>query len=273
MSCVTSSSISILINGTRTDFFQPTRGIQQGDPLSPYLFIMCIDILSQSIHQSVHYNRWIPIMFGRQGIPISHVLSAHDIIFVSKITHLSCNTIIDTLNTFSSFSGQKINYNKSHVFLSRNSSQEDNEYVTSSLHMKEGTVMGKYLGYPLTHTSYQSRDFQLLIDNFNECLAGWKTKFLTMAGRTTLIRSTLNSLANHVMQFTELPKQVISTLNKFQCAFLWGSTTQARKLHLFKWRIITRNRYSRGLGIQDLFLKSKALIANLSWPRLSGLKY
>ncbi|XP_027767801.1 uncharacterized protein LOC114074086 [Solanum pennellii] len=168
---------------------------------------MCMELLSQFIHQSVHQNRWIPIKLGRHGIPISHEFYADVIILFSKIIQQNCNTIIDTVNNFSSFTWQNINYNKSLIFLSRNFFQEDKEYVTSSLHMKEGTAMGKYLGFPLTHTRYQSSDFQFRIDNFQTTSGRMEKKFLTMARRTTLIRSNLNSLANHVMQFTVLPKQ------------------------------------------------------------------
>lgn len=72
MSCVTTSSISILINGTPTQFFSPTRGIRQGDPLSPYVFILYLKRLSRSILQSVDYLHWHPIKLSKEGPPLSH---------------------------------------------------------------------------------------------------------------------------------------------------------------------------------------------------------
>lgn len=53
MSCVSTSSLSVLINGSPTEFFNPTRGIHQGDPLSPYLFILSMEMLSHRIHTAV----------------------------------------------------------------------------------------------------------------------------------------------------------------------------------------------------------------------------
>lgn len=101
LSCVTTTSISVLINGSKTQFFTPTRGIRQGDPLSPYLFIMCMEMLSRSISCSVDYLQWKPIRLSKNGPDISHLFFADDIILFSKITMKSYHDIIDVLNNFS----------------------------------------------------------------------------------------------------------------------------------------------------------------------------
>lgn len=67
MSCISSSKISMLINGTKTDFFKPSRGIRQGDPLSPYTFTISMEILSKLIHHEVDCNGWDPIKISTKG--------------------------------------------------------------------------------------------------------------------------------------------------------------------------------------------------------------
>lgn len=76
MSCVTTTSISLLFNGSKLDFFKPTRGIRQGDPLSPYLFILCMEYLGSLIEKECVAKRWIPMKASRENIEISHLFFA-----------------------------------------------------------------------------------------------------------------------------------------------------------------------------------------------------
>lgn len=125
MSCVTTTSVSILINGSSTQYFTPSRGIHQGDPLPPYLFIMCMELLSRNISQSVDYLNWQHIRISNKGPLLSHLFFADDIILFSKITTKSSYAIIDVLNNFLECSGQKINFDKSKLFFSKNCSTND----------------------------------------------------------------------------------------------------------------------------------------------------
>lgn len=72
MNCISSSRIAILVNGTRTSYFSPSRGIRQGDPISPYLFILCMEMLSTLINHKVDLGCWDPITIGIKKYQISH---------------------------------------------------------------------------------------------------------------------------------------------------------------------------------------------------------
>ena len=72
MSCVSTVSTSILVNGEALDPIYPSRGIRQGDPLSPYLFIMCMDFLGQLIHEKCEAKRWQPVKASQSGPSFSH---------------------------------------------------------------------------------------------------------------------------------------------------------------------------------------------------------
>lgn len=175
MSCISTTTTSILFNGTLTSFFTLTRGIRQGDPLSPYLFILCMEMFSRSISIAVDHNIWHPITVHKRAPPISHLFFADDIILASKIITDSCHTIIDHLDHFTKLSGQKINFAKSKVFFSKNCSQIDKFFILNSFNMVEGIHFGKYLGFSLFTSKPTKRDFQFILDDLKNRLAGWET--------------------------------------------------------------------------------------------------
>ncbi|XP_057733751.1 uncharacterized protein LOC130948905 [Arachis stenosperma] len=84
MRCVTASSLSILWNGDRLNSFIPSRGLRQGDPISPYLFVLCMERLSCSINQQVDKGLWTPVAISRGGPRISHLMFADDLLLFCK---------------------------------------------------------------------------------------------------------------------------------------------------------------------------------------------
>lgn len=90
MSCVTTSSISILVNGKLTTSFKPTRENRQGDPISPYLFIICMESLTRLINQEINHNLWNPIKIGRVSTKLLHLLFVDDLVlFVEADTKIA----------------------------------------------------------------------------------------------------------------------------------------------------------------------------------------
>ena len=84
MSCVSSSSSSILFNGGSLKPFLPSRGIRKGDPFSPYLFILCMEYLGQLIEEKCGQKLWNPVKTSQGGIAFSHLMSADDIMLFAK---------------------------------------------------------------------------------------------------------------------------------------------------------------------------------------------
>lgn len=114
MSCVSSASTSILFNGGTLDPFLPLRGIRQGDPLSPYLFILCMEVLGRIIEDKCSKKIWNPVKASIIGLAFSHLFFADDLLF-AKADTLNCTSIREALDEFCMISGQKINLTKSKV--------------------------------------------------------------------------------------------------------------------------------------------------------------
>ncbi|XP_070026098.1 secreted RxLR effector protein 78-like [Nicotiana sylvestris] len=107
MSCLTTTSISILDNGTHTEYFKSSRGIRQGDPMSPYLFIICMERLSKDIDSAVTDKDWCPISIIRGRPRISHLFFVDDLTMFSRDNKRNYDTILAILGNFHVASGYK----------------------------------------------------------------------------------------------------------------------------------------------------------------------
>lgn len=82
--CISTSSLAILVNDEPTEYFHPQRGLRQGCPLSPYLFVLAINELSIRLHEALHNNNLSGITLGPRAPPIHSLLSAYDLILSIK---------------------------------------------------------------------------------------------------------------------------------------------------------------------------------------------
>ena len=123
MSCVSSSSIFVLFNGGKLDPFLPSRGIRQGNLMSPYLFIMCMEMLGYLISEKCEAKLWDPVKASRNGPAFSHLFFANDLVLFAKADLKNCCHVREALDTFCDLSGQKVSLHKSKVYFSPNDSQ------------------------------------------------------------------------------------------------------------------------------------------------------
>lgn len=172
MSCITANSIQILVNGRPADAFYPSRGIRQGDPMSPYIFIMCIERLSRTINQLTASKDWNPIKISTKGPTLSHLFFDDDLALFAKVDAKNCNIIVNTLHAFWVTSGQKVNRAKSSIFFSRNCRGRTKEECSTILGIEGKSTFGKYLGFPIFHKKPRNSDFQYLVDNMRQRLTG-----------------------------------------------------------------------------------------------------
>lgn len=208
MSCISSTSTAILVNGIPTSAFLPSRGIRQGDPISPYLFIMCLEYLNFLIQKEVQSGIWKPVNPGRRTPKFSHIFFADDLLLFSVVDPSSLMSVKSTLLRFSEISGLEVNLAKSAVIFSDNTPPQSRVLACNILNISEADQLGKYLGFPIRKGTPKRKDFEFLIDRINSKLASWKSNFLSKAGRLVLVKSSLQSLAPYYMQAHKIPKSI-----------------------------------------------------------------
>ena len=149
LSCVLTTSISILFNGGKLDPFLPSRGIRQEDPLSPYIFILCMEMLSFFIHDKCSNNLWDPLKVACGGPAFSHLCYADDLVLFAKANLKNSQSIKDVLESFCELSGLKVNLLKSKIFFSPNVSQISRDSICETIGFEATSNLGKCLGFPL----------------------------------------------------------------------------------------------------------------------------
>ena len=164
LECVTTSSFSILVNGGQLENFKSSRGIRQGDPLSPYLFILCMEYLSHKILEVCDNNSWKAIKASRSGPFFSHLFFADDLLLCAEISTSCYHTITRILEDFCLQSGQKVNLSKSKVFFSPNVNPLLRNHLCGILRVSSTPNLGKYLGFPLSPNGRSTRDFDFVVE-------------------------------------------------------------------------------------------------------------
>lgn len=269
MECISSPSMRILWNGEQTESFSPTRGIRQGDPLSPYLFVLCMERLNQIIEESILAGKWKPIQISRGGPQLTNLFFADDIILFSEASVEQALIIAECLDRFCMASGQKVSLQKSSVFFSNNVSDENKMAISQALKMEVTTDMGRYLGMPTLTSRVTCETFKHLCEKVDRKLSGWKSKYLSMAGRITLAKTTISSLACYSMQTAKIPRTICDNIDKKTRRFIWGGSDEKRKIHLLSWETLQLPRNQGGVGLRSARQANSAFLTKLGWRVLT----
>ena len=265
MSCIFSVSTSLLFNEGALEHFLPVRGIRQGDPLSPYIFIMCMDYLGQLIQERYEDKSWILVKASWRGLAFSHLFFADDLVLFAKTNMENCLVIREVLDEFCSQSEQTINEAKSMVFFSPNVDQSDREALSDILGFQSTPNLGKYLDFPIKHCGASNQDFNFVLDKVKKKLAGWKANLLSLAGRSVLIQASTSAIPAYVMQCNYLPGKILDGIDQVNRNFLWNSLTNKKSMHWVGWKKVTTPKDVSGLSIQAAKGKNTALLAKLNW--------
>ncbi|KAL8158478.1 hypothetical protein V2J09_000015 [Rumex salicifolius] len=223
--CIRTLHMQLLWNGKVTRQFTPTRGIRQGDPISPYIFILCIERLSHLIINSVKKGEWRPISLNRGGPRLSHMFFVDDIILFAEASIAHLRIILHILNIICQAKFE------SKLFVSKNVGQDLKARLQAISGFTVSEELGVYLGMPILNQNITKADFRPLLDKFSAKLSGWKMKSLSLAGRITLTKFVLTSLLVYTMATIPIPVSICEQLDQVCKNFIWESFNGARRMH------------------------------------------
>ncbi|GJX28628.1 putative RNA-directed DNA polymerase [Tanacetum coccineum] len=262
--CLNSAFASVLINGSPTKEFKVEKGLRQGDPLSPFLFIIAIEALNVALLQARNNNIFHGTKVGKDNIHISHIQFADDALIMGEWSLRNAMNISRILTCFHLASGLKVNYNKSKLYDIGVISIELNS-LASTIGCLPSHFPCTYLGLPIGAKMSRCANWNVLIDKFQKRLSSWKSKSLSIGGRLTLIKSFLCSLGVYYFSTFKAPLEVINKLEGLRRKFFWGGNMDEKKISWNAWNKVITHMSCGCLGIGDLISSNLAMLCKWWW--------
>jgi hypothetical protein len=265
MKCISTVSYSALLNGKPTDIIIPERGLRQGDPLSPYLFLLCAKGLSTLLQKSKADHKLCGVAVSRGGPRVNHLLFADDSLLFFRANNSECQVVKEILWVYETASGQKLNCEKMALFFSANTSPDTAGAIRDLWGASNTHSIEKYLGLPSFIGRSKIKAFEDITTRVWKRLQGWKEKFLSQIGKEVLIKAVVQAIPVYAMSCFRISDGICDSLNSLMSNFWWGQCENERKVHWRSWIRICSPKKDGGMGFHDLRLFNKALLAKQGW--------
>lgn len=265
MQCVSTVSYSIKFNGESLPYFKPSRGIRQGDPLSPYLFIIVANVLSHMMKQALAEDTIHGIKLNRHCPTLSHLLFADDSIFFLDGTVMESQNLATILHQYCYASGQAINLNKSGLFFSKGCPDRLRRNMLAVLRVPEIAKTGKYLGIPSDWGASKKDIFAWILARVNSKMESWKENLLSRAGKEILLKSVVQAIPQYAMSIFKIPISIIKAIEKKIANFWWRNNNKIAGMHWRKWDLLKLSKEEGGLGFKDLMVFNIAMLGKQAW--------
>nr|GEX70656.1 RNA-directed DNA polymerase, eukaryota, reverse transcriptase zinc-binding domain protein [Tanacetum cinerariifolium] len=264
-SCLKSLRGSIIINGSPTEEFQFGKGLKQGDPLSPFLFILIMESLHLSFQRVVDAGMFHGLQLCGL-VNLSHMFYADDAVFVGQWSESNINSLVHVLECFNLVSGLKINMRKSKIM-----GVNVNRDKVNRAAMKLGCLVLKapflYLGSMVGGAMSKANAWSEVVDRVKNRLSKWKMKTLSIGGRLTLRKSVLGSMSIFHMSMFKVPSGVLRSLESLRSHFFNGHDTNSRKASYVKWKTVLASKERGGLDVSSLYALNRGLLFKWIWRR------
>lgn len=267
--CLSTTSFSVNVNGESSGNFQATRGIRQGCPLSPYLFVLAINELSLRLQDSMDSAELTGVTLGPGCPPIHSILFADDLIICGKADIHEVLIINNILQNFCAMSGQTPSWAKSSILFSKRVSEAIKIQIKAIFPVADFKPNTMHLGHPLliNHRD-KSKAYDFIYQKFKSRLTITKANTLNHAGRLTLIQSVFASIPIYYMANILFSKHFLAKITTIIRTFWWQGIQKEnhkKPIHYRSWDAICTPKKEGGLGITNLELVNKGMLINSAW--------
>eukprot|EP00253_Pinus_taeda_P019731 PITA_19731 len=227
MALVTTASCSILLNGFPSETFKPSRGLRQGDPLSPFLFILMMEGLGREIKAAKEEGRIQGLRLTQGGDMVTHQQFVDDTMLQGTPTVKEAKAFKQILN----------------ISIQRN--------LSKILSFQRESLPAKYLGVPLTDKLLHKDIWEPVLNKLKDKIRKWTNRALNLAGRLILTKAILQSIPIYMLSAIPAPTSVITNIRNIQRDFLWGKGEEKKKWALVAWDRVCKPKSHGGLGLHD----------------------
>lgn len=266
LQCVTTVGYSIKHGEYVMDSIQPSRGLRQGDPLSPYLFILCAEGLSSLLRRYEEKN-WIHgVKICRKAPTITRMLFADDSYLFCRADPEEAVRVNDLLASYERASGQQVNKEKSSVFYSPNVLQYNRTPVCDILNVPEATVHSTYLGLSNIIGRNESAILGYLKEKVDTRIRSWDNNYISRAGKEILVKQVAQTMPNYAMNVFLLPLEITRNIEKALSKFWWkSSNSSSSKLNWMSWDRLSKHKNAGGMGYRNFRDFNVAMLEKQMW--------
>jgi len=243
-------SAVVNVNGVFTDPFPIEKGVKQGDPASPYLFILCAEVLAEYIRKNQDITG---IKIGSTEYKIS--MLADDTNIFLNFCNKSLDTVLLALDNFASLSGLNINYDKSSAYCI-GMAKPKKLSVKYPIRWDNEVIETLGVKIPLQkQMDIEEMNFAPKIAQIETVIKSWLSRNLSLRGKVIVVRSLLLSKLQYLVTVLGIPRQkIIHNVNSIVFKYLWNGSEKLKR------RVMINTLEEGGLNVPDFETICKAAL-------------